>query len=231
MDYMIINDLNTSTLADCHVLDFGKAQASIERSEQVEVFGANGQLNVSEGAYDGYNRTFIITLRHLSDAMRLIEAFKTENNTVEFGYLSDSLFYCDLVSSSYVPLGPHRWKVEITVSMHPFRYAKFNSDIILNQSGTVNNPGTIYSEPVIVVEGSGRVTLTIGQQLMELELDTRATIDCRHKRQNIYDKNGAVRNTIRKRGPFFEIPVGRSGIATSGTVTKITIKGNWRYKV
>ncbi|HEM2624617.1 TPA: phage tail protein [Streptococcus suis] len=231
MDYMIINDLNTSTLADCHVLDFGKAQASIERSEQVEVFGANGQLNVSEGAYDGYNRTFIITLRHLSDAMRLIEAFKTENNTVEFGYLRDSLFYCDLVSSSYVPLGPHRWKVEIAVYMHPFRYEKFNSDIILNQSGTVNNPGTIYSEPVIVVEGTGRVTLTIGQQVMELELDTKATIDCRHKYQNIYDKNGAVKNTIRKRGPFFEIPVGRSGIATSGTVTKITIKGNWRYKV
>ncbi|HEL2442117.1 TPA: phage tail protein [Streptococcus suis] len=231
MDYMIINDLNTSTLADCHVLDFGKAQASIERSEQVEVFGANGQLHVSEGAYDGYNRTFIITLRHLSDAMRLIETFRPDNNIVEFGYLRDSVFYCDLVSSSYVPLGPHRWKVEITVSMHPFRYAKFNSDIILNSSGVVENPGTVYSEPVIVVEGTGRVTLTIGQQVMELELDTRATIDCRHKRQNIYDKNGAVKNTIRKRGPFFEIPVGRSGIATSGTVTKITIKGNWRYKV
>ena len=231
MNYMIINDLNTSTLADCYVLDFGKAQTSIERSEQVEVFGANGQLHVSEGAYDGYNRTFIITLRHLSDAMRLIEAFKTENNTVEFGYLSDSLFYCDLVSSSYVPLGLHYWKVEITVYMHPFRYAKFNSDIILNQSGTVDNPGTIYSEPVIVVEGTGRVTLTIGQQIMELELDTKATIDCRHKHQNVYDKNGAVKNTIRKRGPFFEIPVGRSGIATSGTVTKITIKGNWRHKV
>ncbi len=84
MNYMIINGLDTSTLADCHVLDFGKAQTSVERSEQVEVFGANGQLHVSEGAYDGYNRTFIITLRHLADAMRLIEVFQSENNTVEF---------------------------------------------------------------------------------------------------------------------------------------------------
>ncbi|HEM3699027.1 TPA: phage tail protein [Streptococcus suis] len=231
MNYMIINDLNTSALTDCHVLDFGKAQASIERSEQVEVFGANGQLHVSEGAYDGYNRTFTITLRHLADAMRLIETFRPDNNIVEFGYLRDSLFYCDLVSSSYAPLGPHRWKVEITVSMHPFRYFKNSADVILTSSGSVQNLGTVYSEPVIIIEGSGRVTLTIGQQVMELDLDTRATIDCRHKRQNIYDKNGAVKNTIRKRGPFFEIPVGRSGIATSGTVTKITIKGNWRYTV
>ncbi|HEM3555067.1 TPA: phage tail protein [Streptococcus suis] len=231
MNYLIINDLNTLTLADCHVLDFGKAQASIERSEQVDVFGANGQLHVSEGAYDGYNRTFTITLRHLADAMRLIETFRPDNNIVEFGYLRDSLFYCDLVSSSYAPLGPHRWKVEITVSMHPFRYVKNPADVALTSSGSVQNPGTVYSEPIIIIEGSGRVTLTIGQQVMELELDTRATIDCRHKRQNIYDKNGAVKNTIRKRGPFFEIPVGRSGISTSGTVTKITIKGNWRYTV
>ncbi|MGC4431223.1 phage tail protein, partial [Streptococcus suis] len=141
------------------------------------------------------------------------------------------IFYCNLESSSYVPLGPHRWKVEITVSMHPFRYVKNPADVVLTSSGSVQNPGTVYSEPIIIIEGSGRVTLTIGQQLMELELDTRATIDCRHKRQNIYDKNGAVKNTIRKRGPFFEIAVGRSGIATSGTVSKITIKGNWRYKV
>ncbi len=115
--------------------------------------------------------------------------------------------------------------------MHPFRYVKNPADVVLTSSGSVQNPGTVYSEPIIIIEGSGRVTLTIGQQLMELELDTRATIDCRHKRQNIYDKNGAVKNTIRKRGPFFEIAVGRSGIATSGTVSKITIKGNWRYKV
>ncbi|MBY4967255.1 hypothetical protein K6V34_11100, partial [Streptococcus suis] len=141
------------------------------------------------------------------------------------------LFYCDLVSSSYVPLGPHRWKVEITVSMHPFRYVKNPADVVLTSSGSVQNPGTVYSEPIIIIEGSGRVTLTIGQQVIELDLDTRATVDCRHKRQNIYDKNGAVKNTIRKRGPFFEIPVGRSGISTSGTVSKITIKGNWRYKV
>ncbi|MFX3787082.1 phage tail protein, partial [Streptococcus suis] len=76
-------------LADFHVLDLGKAQTSVERSEKVEVFCANGQLHVREGAYDGYNRTFIITLRHLEDALRLIEVFQSENNTVEFGYLRD----------------------------------------------------------------------------------------------------------------------------------------------
>lgn len=82
-----------------------------------------------------------------------------------------------------------------------------------------------------MIEGNGAVTLTIGSQVMELVLDTKATIDCRHKKQNIYDKRGAIKNSIRKRGPFFELAVGRSGVATSGNVTKITIKGNWRYRV
>ena len=33
---------------------------------------------------------------------------------------------------------------------------------------------------------------------MQLTIDTKATIDCRHKKQNVYDKNGNLKNTLRK---------------------------------
>ncbi|HEM4671143.1 phage tail protein [Streptococcus suis] len=227
---MIINDFDTSTLTECYVTDFGDAEGAVERTESVVIYGSNGTLVVPEGAFAGYNRTFTFIMKHLSDAMRLINAFETSNNIIEMGYLMGSVFYCDLVSNKYQPIG-QRWKVEIEVFMQPFRYQKDVENVILTTSGTIENQGTVYSEPIIVIEGAGLVTLTIGKQLMELEIDTKATIDCRHKQQNVYDKNGEIKNTIRKRGPFFEIPVGRSGVATSGTVTKITIKGNWRYKV
>ena len=115
--------------------------------------------------------------------------------------------------------------------MHPFRYLNNDAAVILAGNGTVNNPGTVYSEPVITIEGNGDVSLTIGKQTMQLTIDTKATIDCRHKKQNVYDKNGNLKNTLRKRGGFFEISPGMSGIAVSGNVSKITIKGNWRYKV
>lgn len=232
MDYMIINGFNTSNLKNCYVTDFGTPQrAEARKSESVKIYGANGTLNVFDGAYDGYDRDFTFFVKSQSDALTLIEKFKDRDNELEFSYITDSLFYCDLKTATYEPSGMFNWQVSITVEVHPFRYVKTVDDIVLGSSGTITNPGTVYSEPVIVIEGSGDVTLTIGNQLMQLTLDTKATIDCRHKRQNIYDKAGSLKNTIRKRGPFFELPVGKSGVATSGTVTKITIKGNWRYKV
>ena len=119
----------------------------------------------------------------------------------------------------------HAWTLEIKLKMHPFRYLNNYAAVILAGNGTVNNPGTVYSEPIITIEGNGDVSLTIGKQTMQLTIDTKATIDCRHKKQNVYDKNGNLKNTLRKRGGFFEIAPGTSGVAVSGTVSKITIKG------
>ena len=232
MFYLIINQFNTSSIRHCHVTDYGKAQTATPRvAEHASVYGANGSYDILDGAFESYERTVVFYVAKLADISVIINAFQEQNNLIEFGYLPGSFFYADFVDATYSPNGPHAWALEVRLQMQPFRYVKDVQDVVLTGSGTVTNPGTVYSEPVIVLEGSGDVSLTIGSQVMHLALDTKATIDCRHKRQNIYDKNGAVKNTLRKRGPFFEIQPGSSGVAVSGNVRKITIKGNWRYKV
>ena len=89
----------------------------------------------------------------------------------------------------------------------------------------------MYSEPVIEIEGSGDVSLTIGRKTMYLTINTKATIDCRQGKQNIYNATGEIQNTLRKRGGFFEIPVGNTGVTFTGNVSKVTIKPTWRYQV
>ncbi|HHV8251358.1 TPA: phage tail protein, partial [Streptococcus pneumoniae] len=54
-------------------------------------------------------------------------------------------------------------------------------------------------------------------------------IDCRHKKQNIYNADGAVQNTLRKRGGFFELAVGNNSLVFTGSVRKVTVRPNWRY--
>ena len=115
--------------------------------------------------------------------------------------------------------------------MQPFRYPKTSEPVVLTSAGTIENIGTVYSEPIVEIEGDGDVSLTIGQKTMYLTVNTKATIDCRQGKQNIYNATGAVQNTLRKRGGFFEIPVGNSGVTFTGNVRKVTIKPNWRYKV
>ncbi|CMX98646.1 hypothetical protein [Streptococcus pneumoniae] len=96
-------------------------------------------------------------------------------------------------------------------------------------SGNINNPGSVYSEPVIEIEGDGDISLTIGRTTMHLTVRRKVTIDCRHKKQNIYNADGAVQNTLRKRGGFFELAVGNNSLVFTGSVRKVTVRPNWRY--
>ena len=228
---MIINGFDTGTIPNCYVTDYGEEQMAQPRFDNNTIYGANGDYPIYDGAYDGYDKTVSLYVVKEEEVQKILEQFNQQNNVVEFGHRPGSIFYADYAGSSFRQNGIHAWSLEIKLKMHPFRYLKNNTEVVLTSNGTVTNPGTVYSEPVITVEGNGDVTLTIGKQTMQLTIDTKATIDCRHKKQNVYDKNGNLKNTLRKRGGFFEIAPGTSGIAVSGSVSKITIKGNWRYKV
>ena len=104
---------------------------------------------------------------------------------------------------SFGKKGNKRWTVSVKLRFAPFRYLSDNGLNTIGTSGTINNPGDVFSEPIIEIEGNGEVSLTIGLQTMILNLDTKAIIDCRHKKQNVYDKNRVLKNSIRIRGGFF----------------------------
>ena len=231
MDYMIINDFNTSTLPGCVVTDFGKVEAAKPKGEKATLYGVNGSYRVLDGSFDSYERTFTLHVKKMVEISSILDKFQSNDNVLEFSYQLGSLFYANFVTASFEPFGNHAWKLEIKLDMQPFRYQKIVDPVVLTASGTINNLGTIYSEPIIEIEGNGDVSLTIGRKTMHLSIIGKATIDCRQGKQNIYNANGAVQNTLRKRGGFFEIPVGRNGVTYTGNVRKITIRPNWRYLV
>ncbi|HHA7236972.1 TPA: phage tail protein, partial [Streptococcus pneumoniae] len=148
---------------------------------------------------------------------------------LEFSYQLGSVFYADFIGATYSPHGMHAWKLEIKLNMQPFRYQKNVAPLIFTASGNINNPGSVYSEPVIEIEGDGDISLTIGRTTMHLTVRRKVTIDCRHKKQNIYNADGAVQNTLRKRGGFFELAVGNNSLVFTGSVRKVTVRPNWRY--
>ena len=231
MDYMIINGFNTSTLPGCVVTDFGKVEAAKPRGEVANLHGVNGSYRVLDGSFDSYERTFTLHVKKMVEISSILDKFQSNDNVLEFSYQLGSLFYANFVTASFEPFGNHAWKLAIKLDMQPFRYQKDSEPIVFTVSGTISNPGSVYSEPIIEIEGDGDISLTIGRKTMYLTIKTKATIDCRQGKQNIYNATGAVQNTLRKRGGFFEIPSGNSGIAFVGNVRKVTIKPNWRYKV
>ena len=231
MDYMIINGFNTSTLPGCVVTDFGKVEAARPKGEKTELFGVNGSYRVLEGSFASYERPFILHVKKMVEISNILDKFQSNDNILEFSYQLGSLVYANFITASFGPFGNHAWKLEIKLDMQPFRYPKDITPVVLTSAGTIDNIGTVYSEPVIEIEGNGDVSLTIGRKTMHLSIIGKATIDCRQGKQNIFNANGAVQNTLRKRGGFFEIPVGRNGVTYTGNVRKVTIRPNWRYLV
>ena len=61
----------------------------------------------------------------------------------------------------------------------PFCYVENLEPITLTESGTfITNPGSVYSEPVINVYGSGDITLMVGTTVVELTgIDGSITLD------------------------------------------------------
>ena len=231
MFYMIINGFNTSTIPHCVVTDFGEAEAAKPHAESVDVYGLNGSYRVLDGSYESYERTISFYVPKLVDISTIVDKFQPKENVIEFSYQLGSYFYADFSGATYNRNGMHAWKIDVKLIMQPFRYQKSVEPVVLTASGTITNLGTIYSEPIIEVEGDGDISLTIGRKTMYLTIKTKATIDCRQGRQNIYNATGAVQNTLRKRGGFLEIPTGKVGVSFTGNVRKITIRPNWRYKI
>ena len=165
---------------------------------------------------------------------KVVELSKLLNdfdNEIEFDYLKSSKYYADLIDITYSKQGKSRWIVNVKLRFNPFRYTTDDGLITLGANGSINNIGDIFSEPIIEIEGNGDVTLTIGTQSMDLKLESKAYIDCRHLKQNVYDRNKTLKNSIRKRGGFFEIQPGIQGVVTRGNVSRIRIKGNWRWRI
>lgn len=231
-NYLKVNDFTTYGLRNCIVVDFGTIHSATPRfSEQLKPFGMNGSYNQEEGTFENYERTIRIFIERFSDLSILIEKFKAVGNQLEFSNQPDSHFYADLLDTEIEQKGMYGWELSIKLDMQPFRYPKDVAPIVLTSAGTIENIGTVYSEPIIEIEGDGDISLTIGRKTMYLTVSTKATIDCRQGKQNIYNATGVIQNTLRKRGGFFEIPVGNTGVTYTGNVTKVTINPNWRYKV
>ena len=196
-NYLKVNDFATSGLRNCVVVDFGTIRSATPRfSEQLKPFGMNGSYNKEEGAYESYERTIRIFFERFSDLATLVEKFKAVGNQLEFSNQPDSVFYADLLDTEITQKGMYGWELAIKLDMQPFRYQKTSTPVVLTSVGTIDNIGTVYSEPIIDIEGSGDVSLTIGQKTMYLTVNNKVTIDCRQGKQNIYNATGAITNTL-----------------------------------
>mgnify|MGYP000201263401 CR=1 FL=1 len=100
-------------------------------------------------------------------------------------------------------------------------------EITVTTSGTfINNPGSVYSEPVITVYGSGEITLMVGMTIVELDgITDSITLDT--PLMEAYKDTNSMNGCMS--GDFPTLLPGQNAVSWTGNVTKVVIQPNWRY--
>lgn len=112
----------------------------------------------------------------------------------------------------------------------PFRYQYPPAEaIVLTESGAVNNPGTVASQPRIVIEGTGDITLSVGGCLMVFEgIEGGIVVDS--EAMECFSPDGAA--LLNDRADMEEFPLmacGSNAVTWTGDVTKVSIEPRWRW--
>lgn len=139
---------------------------------------------------------------------------KTEMQTIIFGDDESVKHVGHVTNFQRTQLNETLFEIVVTIELYPFGYLNERT-LTLNGNGTVENKGDVECEPKIILSGNGECSLTVGDYVCQLNIDTQLTIECDRTKANVYDKNGNLANS-RMKGDFPRLVAGLNGIALTG---------------
>ena len=162
--------------------------------------------------------------------IRTIASYLKGGGKVAFANRPGGFYYARIVNQ--IPFekilrgNPHR-SFTVNFRCQPFWYQENVPEITATTSGTfVTNPGSVNSEPVITVYGSGEITIMVGMTIVELDgITDSITLDTQlmEAYKGVTSMNGCMS------GDFPTLQPGQNSISWTGNVTKVVVQPNWRY--
>ena len=215
-----------------HVKELPPITLAAERASFTNVPGRSGSLTTLEGD-DVYDDLILPVICVLDDPTKISDmaTWLRGGGKICFANRPGGFYYGRVINQ--IPFekilrgNPHR---EFTVNFRckPFWYEEAVQAITLTSSGTfINNPGNVFSEPVITVNGTGSITLMVGITITELEnISGSITLDT--PLMEAYSGVASMNDCMG--GEFPTLLSGDNAISWSGNVTSVVILPNWRYR-
>jgi len=230
--YFIWNGVK-STVHGVHVTEQPDIIVPSERATFKSVVARSGSLTALEG--DEVFDDFILPIEcAVSDLAKLHEigGWLRGSGKLELPEQPGGYYIARVVNQlelAKVMRGRPNRTFTATFRCQPFWYATEEADIVKTESTfSVTNPANVYSEPVITVEGTGDIALIVGLTIIDLQgVDGSITMDT--PLMEAYNDTESL--NAKMVGEFPTLPPGNVWISTSGNVTRVTVKPNWRYRV
>ena len=229
-DYFIWNGVDCRTKG-IHVSELPPITIPLERSKQTNVPSRPGSLTQLEGD-DVYDDMILTATCFIADPAQIpaIAAWLKGKGTVTFANRTGGHYIARIANQipfEKVLRGNPHCSFAVNFRCYPFWYQENVSDVTITTSGdTIINPGSVYSEPLITVYGSGNITLMVGTTIVELtNVSGSIVLDCALKEAY----KGTTLMNDHMSGDFPVLKPGLNAVSWSGNVTRIVIKPNWRY--
>ena len=211
-DYFIWNGVDCRTKG-IHVSELPPITIPLERSKQTNVPGRPGSLTQLEGD-DVYDDMILTATCFISDPAQIpvIAAWLKGSGTVTFANRTGGYYKARIANQipfEKVLRGNPHCSFAVNFRCYPFWYQ-----------------GSVYSEPIITVTGSGDITLMVGTTIVELT-DVSQSIVINSTLKEAYKGNTLMNDHMS--GDFPVLKPGLNAISWTGTVTQVTVKPNWRY--
>ena len=220
------------TVYGIHVSEQPSVTIPKERSKQTSIPGRPGTLTTFEGD-DVFEDLTLTATCWISDPAQIpaIAGWLKGSGTVTFANRPGGFYHAFI--SNQIPFekilrgNPHRsFAVNFRCSP-PFWYVSNPAEVTITTSSYVLvNPGSVYSEPIIHVYGSGDMTLIVNGSFVELE-GVEDSIVLNSVIQEAYQ--GETLLNEKMDGEFPMLKPGNNLISWTGNVSIVVIEPNWRF--
>lgn len=198
------------------------------RHTEYEIPGRDGALHIIDG-YAAFDLQVIVFMHNAeADLRQTVNAWADGTGDL---FTSDDPSKCfrasvmrEVVYTRRNYGGKYFDSAKITFRCQPFMYETTPKVYTYTQSSTIVNLGNMPSLPLITVTGNGNCSFSIGGQTVTLTgVSSPVTLDCEAGYAST--EEGAVT----MQGSFPEIGLNDSAVEIGEGVTKLEIKGNWRW--
>lgn len=224
-DYFIFNNVNSE---ECLIVNkLPSVFKPTKDIEKIEIEGRDGFLTRDSGSYRGIIKSVECTILNL-DSIDFIGTWLSGSSEVVFSNEPDKKYKATIINQIEIAKVIQQWhSFIIQFECQPHKYALNNDLITLTGTGTVFNPSTNYSKPIIKIFGIGTIYLIINtnnvitlNNVVDYVVIDSELVDC-------YKETILKNNDMN--GEFPILQSGNNEISWIGSVSKIEITPNWRY--